>query len=94
MSTPRRLAALVCGRRTKWLVLALWVVLAGIGGVYGPKLTEAQVNDAASFLPADSESTQVIELQAAFTGGQETVPAVVVYERTSGITPQDFAAAK
>ena len=94
MSTPRRLAALVCGRRTKWLVLALWVVLAGVGGVYGPKLTEAQVNDAASFLPADSESTQVIELQAAFTGGQETVPAVVVYERTSGITPEDFAAAK
>jgi RND superfamily putative drug exporter len=94
MSTPRRLAALVCGRRTKWLMLALWFVLAGVGGVYGPKLTEAQVNDAASFLPAGSESTQVIELQAAFTGGQETVPAVVVYERDSGITPEDFVAVK
>ncbi|MEC4015533.1 hypothetical protein [Streptomyces sp. H27-D2] len=50
MSDGRRqgLARLVCGRRTKWLVVLLWVVVIAVAGPLAQKLTDAQNNDAAS----------------------------------------------
>ena len=72
------------GRRIlRWLVPALLtVVWLGLGGLLGPftgKLAEVQTNDAAAFLPADAESTQVAELQRGLSG-EETVPAIAVFE--------------
>ncbi|MBD0292190.1 MAG: MMPL family transporter [Jiangellaceae bacterium] len=52
----------------------------------------AQENDAASWLPADAESTRVFELQQdAFAAG-ESLPAILVYERQGGVTAEDAAA--
>jgi RND superfamily putative drug exporter len=90
--TAGRVARLPCGRRTKWLVLALWVVLLAALGPLAGKLTGAQDNESASWLPGNAESTKVIELQRSFRP-DETVPAVVVYERQSGITVADRAKA-
>ena len=45
-----------------------------------------------SWLPGDAESTKAIEAQTAFMS-PDTLPAVVVYERTGGLTEADIAEA-
>ncbi|MFJ4245176.1 MMPL family transporter [Streptomyces iakyrus] len=82
-------AHLVCGRRAKWLVLALWVVVLLVTAPLAMKLTDAQDNDAASWLPGSAESTQVLEISKDFR--PEQIPAVVIYARDSGLTEQDRA---
>src|SRR4051812_31221451 len=82
-----RTAHLVCGRRSKWVVLALWVIALVALAPLAQKLTDAQKNDAASWLPSNAESTRVGALQKAFV--PETAPAVVVYTRAGGLTPAD-----
>ncbi|MEU6394455.1 MMPL family transporter [Streptomyces sp. NPDC046939] len=87
---PRRgVAHLVCGRRSKWLVVLLWlVVLVGVAPL-AQKLTDAQDNDAQSWLPGSAESTQVLDLSKDFR--PETIPAIVVYAREGGLTVADRA---
>ncbi|GGS21693.1 putative membrane protein ActII-3 [Streptomyces humidus] len=79
----------MCGRRAKWLVLALWVVALALTAPFASKLSDAQDNDAASWLPGSAESTQVLELSQGFR--PEQIPAVVVYARDSGLTAKDRA---
>ncbi len=83
---------LASGRRAKWLVLLFWVVVAALVAPFASKLTAVEKNDAASFLPGSAESTKVNELLQQFPAGQ-TVSAVVVYYRESGLTPADSAKA-
>jgi RND superfamily putative drug exporter len=81
-------ARFVCGRRTKWIVLVAWLLLTVIIGPLAGKLSSVQKNDAAEWLPGKAEATQVVELQKKFQTA-DIAPAVIVYERTSGITPAD-----
>ncbi|MFD5159947.1 MMPL family transporter [Streptomyces hawaiiensis] len=81
------IAHLVCGRRAKWLVLVLWVVVLFVAAPFAMKLTDAQDNDAASWLPGSAESTQVLQISEDFR--PEQIPAVVIYARDSGLTAQD-----
>src|SRR4051812_36361281 len=80
----------IVGRRTKWLVLLFWIVLVAVAGPLAGKLTGAEKNDAKNWLPGKAESTKVLDLQTAFQS-PNTIPAVVVYERASGLTAQDKA---
>ncbi|MBR8640703.1 MMPL family transporter [Streptomyces tuirus] len=82
-------APLVCGRRAKWLVLVLWLVVLFVAAPFAMKLTDAQDNDAASWLPGSAESTQVLQESEDFR--PEQIPAVVIYARDSGLTPRDRA---
>ncbi|MEU4087997.1 MMPL family transporter [Streptomyces aureus] len=77
----------VCGRRSKWLVLALWLLVLLFVAPLGAKLTDAQDNDAQSWLPGSAESTQVLDISNGFR--PEQIPAVVVYARPDGLTVQD-----
>jgi hypothetical protein len=90
LSWARRTAALPCGRWTKWLVLAFWVVVFVVAGPLAGKLNSAQQNDASAWLPHNAESTQVVELAKRFTPS-DVFPALVVYERADGITAADRA---
>ncbi|MFF0413789.1 MMPL family transporter [Kitasatospora sp. NPDC004745] len=92
MSPAGRLAALPCGRRGKWVVLGLWLVLLIATGPLAGKLMGAEDNQASSWLPGDAESTQVLTEQRAFQP-VDTAQAVVVYQRPGGITPADRAEA-
>jgi RND superfamily putative drug exporter len=86
-----RLARIPSSRVTKWLVVGFWIVAVGL--MFGPasKLPDALNNEAASWLPQDAQSTQVVNQIADFQSTNE-FPAVVVYERPSGITPGDLSA--
>jgi RND superfamily putative drug exporter len=86
------MARLVCGRWSKWIVLALWLIVLGIAGPLAGKLTGAQQNDNSAWLPGDAEATEVMELTTRFQP-DDIAPAVIVYERRSGITPDDTAKA-
>src|SRR5690606_5621352 len=86
-----RLAWLPASRVTKWLVVGFWLVILAVS--FGPagKLQGALNNDAASWLPEDAQSTQVTKELEAFQSRNEA-PAVLVYERTDGVTPADLEA--
>ncbi|WP_215451000.1 MMPL family transporter [Streptomyces sp. ATCC 21386] len=89
MTGNRGIGHLVCGRRAKWVVLGLWLVVLFVVASFATKLTDAQDNDAASWLPGSAESTQVLEISEGFR--PEQIPAVVVYARESGLTAEDRA---
>ncbi|WP_406491597.1 MMPL family transporter [Streptomyces sp. NBC_01604] len=88
-SGQRGIGHLVCGRRAKWLVLVLWLIVLFLTAPFAQKLTDAQDNDAASWLPASAESTQVLQISEDFR--PEQIPAVVVYAREDGLTAEDRA---
>ena len=90
MDRSHRLAALVCGRRTKWLVLAFWLIVLFVLFPMAGKLSGAEKNDNSSWLPGGAESTAVINLQSKFQA-HDTAYAIIVYERSGGVTQQDQA---
>jgi putative drug exporter of the RND superfamily len=90
MGATQKLAALPCGRWSKWVVLAFWVVAFAVAGPLAGKLNSAQKNDASAWLPKNAESTQVVELAKRFAPS-DTFPAVVVYERAGAVTAADRA---
>lgn len=85
----RGVAWLVCGRRTKWLVVLFWLVVIVAAAPLAQKLTDAQDNQASSWLPGSAESTQVLDISAEFR--PEQIPAIVVYARDGGLTAEDRA---
>ena len=88
MSKARAVLRLPGGRRTKWLVLVFWLIVAALAGPLSGKLTGAEKNDAQAWLPPKAESTQVLKLQSTFQS-PNVFPAVVVYSRPSGLTAAD-----
>jgi RND superfamily putative drug exporter len=93
MNSRRSLFAAAAGPRSKWVVFLIWVV--GIAIAAGPaqlptKFADAENNESTSFLPGDAESTKALTATEDLQGG-ELAPAVIVYERDSGLTPADFA---
>ena len=88
----RNIAGWVTHHWAKWVVVVLSLIfVGGIGGTFGPKLSEIQENDIASFLPGDAESTQVITQSAKLGADPDAVPVVVLYVRDAGITSADTA---
>src|SRR5215210_1155743 len=87
-----KLLPLASGRRAKWIVAAVWlVVIIGIGaGGLPTKFVDAQENESTSFLPGDAESTKALQAAEDLQGG-ETAAALVVYRRDSGLTAADRA---
>ena len=93
MFMHRQIAGKLTGRVTKWIVLALWILVFLVAGVFAQKLTDVQNNEASSWLPASAESTKAVEKLGAFQD-ENNIPTVVVYERSSGLTEEDLAAAR
>src|SRR4051794_30189946 len=87
----RTLAALVTGRRGKWITVLVWVALAAVIAPLGSKLADKTDNRTESFLPKSAESTKVVRLlDKEFPGGQ-TVTGLIVYHRPGGLTGADKA---
>ncbi|HQR28026.1 MAG TPA: MMPL family transporter [Nocardioides sp.] len=88
----RQIAGRLTGRVTKWLVLGFWLVAVVALAPLAGKLTDVQNNETSSWLPDSAESTRALAKLEAFQD-PNAIPTVIVYERTSGLTRQDFAAA-
>ncbi len=70
------------------ILVVIWLGVSGVGGPTFGKISDVVNNDQASYLPASAESTQVqSDLKKFFPS--DTVPAIVVYERSAGVTPAD-----
>src|SRR5215207_10137044 len=83
------LASFVTGRRTKWVVVLLWIVALAIMMPLGAKLADQTEDDTASFLPDSAESTDVVEiLDEEFDEG-ETTQGLVIYKREGGLAEAD-----
>ena len=85
------LASFVSGRRTKWVVLVLWIVAVAALSPLGQKLADVTNDETASFLPAEAESTKVQELLKDRFPGGETTLGLLVYKRDGGLTEADQA---
>jgi putative drug exporter of the RND superfamily len=84
-----QLASFATGRRTKWVVLAIWIVVAIAMMPLGSKLADETQDDTASFLPESAESTRVVEdLDENFAEGETTL-GLIVYDRDGGLTAAD-----
>ena len=88
-SKVSQIAALPCGKRSKFLVVVFWLIVVALVGSLAGKLQGAEKNDASSYLPTSAQSTQELNLQARFAS-KNLNPAVVVYQRQSGITGADL----
>ena len=85
----RAISSFSAGRRSKWFVLAAWVIVGFSLFGFQPKLQEATTNENEAFLPESAESTEVNALIAdRFADGRE-VDAIVAYNRDGGLTTAD-----
>ena len=83
------LADIVSGRRSKWVVVVIWLLAVVVMMPLGAKLADETKDDTASFLPASAESTRVVETLDAKFPAQETSQGLIVYQRDGGITAAD-----
>jgi len=89
-SKTHRLAGIITGQRSKWLIVIAWVVVMAVAAPLAGKLTGAESNDTSAWLPSKAESTLVLNITSKFQS-TDVAPAVIVYERTSGLTSVDKA---
>ena len=88
----RQIAGRLTGPVTKWIVLGFWLLVVGVSASYAAKLTDVQNNETSSWLPDSAESTKALEKLEPFQD-PNAIPTTVVYERASGLTEADLAAA-
>ncbi|MFC6015969.1 MMPL family transporter [Plantactinospora solaniradicis] len=84
-----RLAGIPSGRRAKFAMLALWVVVAALVGPLALQLTEVQNNDNLGALPGGAETSRAAERAEAAFPEPDGLVAVVVYAREAGLTDAD-----
>lgn len=72
------------------LLVIGWLGLSGMGGPYFGKISEVSSNDQTTFLPASAESTKVNDQVKKFQG-QSSIPAIIVFESSGKLQPNDFA---
>ena len=92
MSRARAIITFASGRRAKVGVVVFWLIIVALAGPLSGKLTGAEKNDSSSWLPANAESTQVLNLESKIQS-PNIFDAVVVYDRPSGLTNADKAKA-
>src|SRR5215207_1003351 len=84
----RSIAGFASGRRSRWVVVGFWLLLAIVMQMPG-KVTDVTDDRISSYLPDDAAAIvadKVIEER--FPGGQ-TTSSVVVYHRDGGLTDAD-----
>src|SRR4051794_29332374 len=88
----RSVLSFPAGRRAKWIVFGLWiVVIFAITALQLPtKFADAEKNESTSFLPGDAESTKALDVTKRLQGA-ETAQTVIVFRRDGGLTPADRA---
>src|SRR4051812_234026 len=76
------------GHVGKFVVLAVVALVYLAAASQAGKFEKAQKNETSSFLPGSAESVKTLKAVERYPGG-ELAPAVVVFERRSGLRPGD-----
>ena len=87
----RWFADVPAGRRSKWVVLAVWIVILIVIGPLAGKFEDAQENDPADYLPANAESVEAINELEDFPSG-DISDAITVFNRDGGLDARPTAA--
>src|SRR5262249_37767285 len=90
MSRLGKIAEIPAGSWTKWVVVGFWVVVLVVAFPLAGKLTGAEKNDASAWLPANAESTKVLNVQSHFQS-PNVFTGAVIYQRPWGIIAADRA---
>ena len=90
-SFGRSLAQLPGGRRTKFAVIGVWVLIAMAIGPLSGKFEDAQKNDPVDYLPNSAESVKAIQKLESLPSG-DVANAITVFRREGGLTRADRAA--
>jgi putative drug exporter of the RND superfamily len=85
----KALTSFVSGRRAKWVVLGIWIVVFAALMPLGSKLSDQTEDDTTSFLPESAESTDVVKILDEDFDAGETTQGLVVYHREGGLTEAD-----
>ena len=88
----RQVAGALTSRTTKWIAVVFWLALVAFASPLANKLSTAEDNNQSAWVPDSAESTQAMAQLETFRDSDQA-PAVVVYERPSGITAEDTAVA-
>jgi RND superfamily putative drug exporter len=80
---PTLTLTLAAGRKSKWIVLVVWLLAALATMASIVQLQDATDDDAAAFLPRDSESVRFEEAQQQLSS-QDVLEVTVVYRRERG----------
>jgi RND superfamily putative drug exporter len=83
------LAGLTTGRISRFVVIAVWVVLLGAFAPLSAKLNSQKVDTSTSLLPEDSEAGRVAETLAKRFAGGDKPTTVLLYQRPGGLTAED-----
>ncbi|WP_051451649.1 MMPL family transporter [Actinospica robiniae] len=95
MGTLRSLLRIPSGRRTKWVVLAVWLIIGLFAFSTANKLYNVEQNSADAYLPHSAQSTQVIDYLENAPGAPPTSDAaVVLYVNPAGLDAADAARVK
>jgi RND superfamily putative drug exporter len=90
-SIGRWFAELPGGRRTKYAIVAVWVLILFAVGPLAGKFEDAQENDPADYLPSGAESVETINQLDDFPSDDQA-DAITVFHRDGGLTADDQAA--
>ncbi|NUR58468.1 MAG: MMPL family transporter [Catenulispora sp.] len=89
-SEPGGYARFVSGKKSKWVVFGIWVLLIMSLGSFASKLNDAQKNDTTSWLPKSAESTKELKIESDFH--PNWYPAILLFQRPgSALTDDDKA---
>ena len=83
----RRVIPLIAGRRTKFGVLALWILVIAALGPFIGRFESAQQNEPSSFLPGDAESVRVLEAAKELPDGDVT-DAIVAFRGSQALSAE------
>src|SRR5215210_4694301 len=84
-----RITTFAAGPRSRWVVIAVWVLLAASLAPLQPKLQAIAADESDAFEAASAESTQVSDLIESRFGEGSEVGTVIAYTRDGGLTADD-----
>ncbi|MBA9084837.1 RND superfamily putative drug exporter [Fontibacillus solani] len=84
-----RMGRLVAGKRTKWITLLVWILLAAVLSIVWPGVKSMEQNNAPN-LSNDKPSVQASLLAEQEFPNDSGIPALLVWNREGGLNDDDF----
>ncbi|MEC0369553.1 MMPL family transporter [Paenibacillus chibensis] len=78
----------VAGKRSKWITLAVWIIVVGVLSALWPMVNKEVQNNAAD-LNEDTPSVQAEQVAAEQFSGGSSIPALLVWHRDGGMKDED-----